>query len=381
MIPFLALLLVILAWLPSDFYVAAMPVIGDEFHVSVNDMQWTLSLFLLGFCLTPLLFGISSDKWGRKNILFIGLGILLFGTVVCALSFNLTSLLIGRLLQGIGAAACLTLSRSILRDNYSGRDMARMSALIGIGIELTSALAPALGGIVTEHWGWRTIFYSCIPFLLFSILLIISKLPETHVTRLTGHYLSHFKTMLSHRSFWAYTLCGSIALAIVLSYFFVSPFLLQGTLQLSPQDYGLATLLVTFGVVVGVLFNIITLRYLSISSGIIIGLSIILIASTVLLILSLAFPVNLYRFIIPCGFITCGCAFLFASASAGALQYFPHMAGIASATYSMLQVSGAFLLTSILTLTPHDNDLSLALTYLLSTLVSLTIFICWHKKT
>lgn len=382
LIPALLFLSATLAWLPSDFYVAGMPLIAENLDTTINHVQLTISIFLLGFALMPLLHGIISDRWGRKKALIIGMFILLVGTVVCAVSTNINTLLVGRFLQGAGAAACLALPRSILRDLYSGVTMARMNAIIGVAIELTAAVAPAIGGFVVEFLGWRSTFYINVVMVLIAISCIYYFLPETNrnlqltgaASNNTGQLLAVIKRVITNRRFLAFTVAEGAALSIIMSFFIISPFLLQDKFLLSPKTYGLATLIVTLCIVIGISVSALIVKRVGINRCVLLGLVTVLLASAVMLVIGSMYTPSFLGFIIPSAVVMFGGAFMFANCAAGALAEFPDVAGVASAIYTSIELAVAFVVTSILSVSVHDTHLGLATAMVVTSLISLLLF-------
>lgn len=135
--------------------------IGREFAVAdVNDTQYVVYTIFVGLGLGQFLFGPLSDAWGRKPALYLGLGIFTIGTLISLTAPSFSVLLAGRFLQGIGVAAPRTMTVTIVRDLFTGRNMARvMSFVISIFI-LVPAIAPALGQVLINAFGWRSIFWS-----------------------------------------------------------------------------------------------------------------------------------------------------------------------------------------------------------------------------
>lgn len=146
--------------LAIDAMLPAHGVIGVELGVDdVNDTQYIVYTIFAGLGLGQFLFGPLADAIGRKPALYAGLAIFVAGTLVSLSAPTYTLLLLGRFLQGIGVAAPRTMTVTIVRDLFAGRNMARvMSFVISIFI-LVPAIAPSLGQLMINQFGWRSIFW------------------------------------------------------------------------------------------------------------------------------------------------------------------------------------------------------------------------------
>ncbi len=153
----------------------ALPEIAKEFGLTNVEQNWVMNLFLFTVAVLTVPFGKISGKIGIKNSFILGMGLFLIGSVLTAFSFDITSLLIFRAFQGVGAAFAYDVMTTIVvldvDENKRGGALGILISCVFIGL----ALAPVLGGILTYNLGWRSIFYFPIPFSLIVIGLLISK--------------------------------------------------------------------------------------------------------------------------------------------------------------------------------------------------------------
>lgn len=213
----------------TDLYLPSLPAIAENLQASFQSVKLTISIYVLGFAIAPLIYGPLSDGIGRRKPLIAGLIIYLIGSLICFSAQNIQLLIAGRLLQGIGAGAGTTLFRSILRDLFSGDKLARYgsySALVTVG---ALAAAPIIGGYLQLYLGWRSnfIFLFCITFLaLISVSFII---PETnqhlHPEHLTAKKIkSNFFTLVSNPIFVSYSLINFLTYGAILAWLLQVPF-------------------------------------------------------------------------------------------------------------------------------------------------------------
>lgn len=176
----LVALLISMVALSTDIMLPALPMIGEALGVTdPNGAQMVVFVFFVGLCFGQLLSGPMSDSYGRKPVVYLGLAIF---TVGCLLSIFCTSfamMLIGRLLQGLGAAAPRIVMIAIVRDDYSGRAMARIMSFVMAVFIIVPAVAPALGQLVMLFAGWRMIFLSLLVVALISLVWFVFRQDET----------------------------------------------------------------------------------------------------------------------------------------------------------------------------------------------------------
>ena len=149
-------LLISLTALSIDTMLPALPEIGRELGVKyTNDVQLIISMLILGLSVGQLVFGPLSDSMGRKPVLFAGVMIFIFGCVLCFFSSAFMVMLIGRIVQGIGAAGPRSIVLALIRDQYEGRSMARMMSSIMSVFIMIPAVAPSIGQGIIMVASWR----------------------------------------------------------------------------------------------------------------------------------------------------------------------------------------------------------------------------------
>jgi DHA1 family bicyclomycin/chloramphenicol resistance-like MFS transporter len=204
--------------LAIDSMLPAMPQIGDALGVATdNERQWILTAYLLGFGAAQIVYGSLADRFGRKPVLLVGLTIYVVFAAACAFATSFEMLLTARALCGVGAAATRVLSVSIVRDCYSGRQMARVMSLSFIVFLGVPIVAPSIGQAILLVAPWPWIFGVLSIFGLAVITWSAAKLPETlhpedRVPLDPGPVLAAFRECLTNRVAVGYTLAASLVL-------------------------------------------------------------------------------------------------------------------------------------------------------------------------
>ncbi len=162
-----------------DAMLPALHTIGGELvPEDRNEAQLIVTTFILGMGLGTFVTGPLSDTFGRKPVVVTGAGIYIASAALAWSSPSLELILAARLLQGIGAAGPRVVTLAIIRDLYSGREMARLMSFVMIVFTLVPALAPLLGAAIMAAGGWRSIFASFAIFSALSTLWVMVRLPE-----------------------------------------------------------------------------------------------------------------------------------------------------------------------------------------------------------
>ena len=211
---FVALIAMMMALnaLAIDMMLPALPAIGEALSVaSENSRQWVITAYLLGFGVAQLIYGPLADRYGRKPVLMVGLGLYVLFSVAAAFTTTFEALILARLGTGLGAAALRVLAVSIVRDRYSGRTMARvmsLSFLVFLGVPI---LAPTLGQLVLFVAPWRWIFgvlaLAGSGFMVWALIRLPETLtPENRLPIRLGRIVAAFRAVLSDRLSVGYTL-------------------------------------------------------------------------------------------------------------------------------------------------------------------------------
>ena len=165
--------------LAIDSMLPALPAIVRARGVSnPNHGQWIVTAYMAGLGLGQLFWGLLSDRFGRRPVLLGGLALYVVAALSCGLAGSFETLLAGRCLHGI-AAASVTVVRSAVRDQYSGRPMARVMSLMFMVFLTVPILAPSFGQLVLAAASWRYIFIACGLFGALVWVWACLRLPET----------------------------------------------------------------------------------------------------------------------------------------------------------------------------------------------------------
>ncbi|ESQ74219.1 multidrug effflux MFS transporter [Asticcacaulis sp. AC402] len=180
---FVALIAMLMALgaLGIDAILPALPTIGKDLSVDVpNHLQWLISIYFLGMGAGQLTFGILSDWLGRKRILIGGVMLYVVFATIASFTHDFALLMVIRLLQGFAVSTSSVVTRSIIRDLYSGAQMAKVTSISLVVFLLVPILAPSFGQLVLLVAPWQFIFVSMAAFGVIAGVWAWLRLPETH---------------------------------------------------------------------------------------------------------------------------------------------------------------------------------------------------------
>lgn len=325
-----------------DIYVPALPSISRNLHTSASAVQITLTACVIGIALGQLVLGPVSDRTGRRPPLLGGLTAFVLSSVACAFAPNVYALAVFRLVQGVGGAAGMGMSRSIARDLHSGVALVRFLSALTIATGLGPLLAPQIGSGILAVTSWRGIFVALAAVggvLLWSAWRRVPEtLPDELRTKGTlRSACSSFVRIGGDRVFASLALTYGFGMAGVFTYAAGSSFVLQDVYGFSPQVYGVLFAAGGAGWIIGAQINGRLAGRIRASVLLNVGCLVMIASAVVLLAAVHARSTGLLGYFPPVFFFLLGSGFLGPSAIALALQRYPDAAGTASALVGAVQ--------------------------------------------
>ena len=243
-----------------DMYLPALPTIGRELHASAWQVQLTLTGCMVGIAAGQLFIGPLSDRLGRRRPLLVGLITFSVSSLICAAAPNVFLLAGFRFIQGLGGAAGVVISRSIVRDLHSGVDLVRFFSTLMLATGLGPVLAPQIGSGVLSVMSWRGVFIVLAGLGTVLLASTFWRLPETLAPDKRGsggvrHSISTMSTLLSDKHFVGCLLASSLGMGGLFAYIAGSSFVFQNVYSVSRTDFGLLFAFNAIGLVLGAQIN------------------------------------------------------------------------------------------------------------------------------
>ncbi len=249
----LIILIVGLPQLSETVYTPSLPDISKALNASESMVEYTLTIYLLGFAIGTLFWGTISDKLGRKPCVLGGLLVFILGTIACYFSKSINSLLISRFVQALGGSIGSVLGQAIVRDSFHGPNLGKVYSSIGSALAIFPAIGPVIGGLISEKFGWSSIFLFLTLFAIILLIIVQIKLPETHFHQ-SFSKADIKKTILKlflDNKVLGYGLIIAACNGILFSYFAEGSFYLIRLMNLSPSKYGISFLLISLATMLG----------------------------------------------------------------------------------------------------------------------------------
>lgn len=239
-----------------DMYLASMPNMAKDLNTSYAATQITLTVFLIFMGLGQLFFGPWSDAIGRKTPLLLGLITYIAASFWAALASNLESLVFARAIQGIGASMAIVVVMSMVRDLTDGTAAAQLYALLNTIVALGPIAAPAIGGLIGAHYGWRGVMLALGILGIIVLVNTLCTLKESLVAKdrikmNLGSVTQAYWNILQNKTFSFNLIALSAVYFFLFAYIGGSSFVYQTSYGLSTEQFGLVFGLTSISLILG----------------------------------------------------------------------------------------------------------------------------------
>ena len=327
--------------LAIHLFLPAIPAIKSGLGVSDALAQLAFSISLFAMAFATLVYGSLADAYGRRPVLLFGLVLFIIGSLISAAANTIEFLLIGRLVQAAGAGCGLTLVRTIARDAFGAERLVQAIAYFTMFYTLGPMLAPLIGGILVDTFGWRSIFVFALvaggAIATGAFLAINETRPKARTDELRPNLLLSYGILFGDLRFTAFVLQTGFSTAAFMTLASASSSLMQELLHRPAAEYGLYFLLAPAGFFLGNFISSRVGRRISnetmVLTGSVLSFCTVAVQST-LLFYGLTNPLTLF---IPGFFITFAQGIALPYAQSGAMGTIPQLAGTAAGIGVFLQ--------------------------------------------
>ena len=385
----LAILIAALAMLGPfsiDAYLPAFHAIGSEFAVPQIAVQQTLSVYLFAYAFMMLWHGALADALGRKPVVLTSLAIYALATLGCAIAGNIETLWLFRAVQGLCAGAGIVVGRAIIRDRFQGAEAQRLMSQITLVFGVAPAIAPVVGGVLLNVFGWRAVFWLLLALVVALLTWASKRLPETlpvsaRQSLLPRHLWRNYVNVLRRPEFLLLAAIPALNFAAFFLYIASAPSFLMDLLGVS--SYGFAWLFIPMitGVMIGAFISGRTAGMITPRRTIGLGYILMFIGVATDIGVAALVPPGVPWHVLPIMIYAIGSSVTMPSATLLLLDLFPTMRGLASSLQGFLQFVLAAVNAGTIAPILAGSLLSLALGMGGFTVVSLLLWITYLRHT
>ncbi len=234
-----------IAPLATDMYVPAFPQVAAELGASATQVQLTLTTFFVAMALGQLVGGPISDQRGRRGLLLTSLAVFATASLACAVSPNITVLMVARAVQGFAGGWAMVIARAIVVDLAVGTRLVQaLNIVAGVG-GIAPIVGPLLGGLIVQFSHWRISFWLLAGLAAAMLVAVAVAIPETlPPERRRGGELRELghatRQVVGNPRFVAYLVVMAFSMGVTFAYVATSTFILQSMNGLSPVQYSIA---------------------------------------------------------------------------------------------------------------------------------------------
>ena len=163
----------IMAARDSSIVNVALPYMRGSLGASVEEITWVATGYILSTVIVMPIIGMLSARYGRRNFYLVSIVSFTISSMLCGMAWNMTSMVVFRIIQGMGGGALIPVSQAILRETFPPEEQGMAMGLYGFGVVLGPAFGPTIGGWLTDHFSWPWIFYINVPIGILNVLLVM----------------------------------------------------------------------------------------------------------------------------------------------------------------------------------------------------------------
>jgi DHA1 family bicyclomycin/chloramphenicol resistance-like MFS transporter len=350
--------------LAQNIFIPSLPALPEVFGTGYGMVQLTLSLYFLGFAVSQLFYGPLSDRFGRRPVILAGLGVFCVGTAICLAAPSLWVLMLGRFLQSVGGCAGMVLTRAVIRDVHDREKAASVIAYVVMAMVVAPMLAPLIGGILDELYGWRASFLLSGAMGVAVFLAALAWLNETIRERqpLPGArgMLRAYGSLARKPALRAFAGNAGFLAAGFFAFLGAAPFVVIEVMGRPPSEYGLYFMIPALSYMAANYLAGRVSQRVGVERMVAIGSALTWAGAAAMLAAALAGMLHPLAVFLPMALFTFGNGIGLPNAMAGAVSVDPAFAGTASGLVGFVQMSIGALWSAIAGAAVTDSQLPLA---------------------
>lgn len=230
--------------LAIDLYLPALPAMATGLAATPHAVELSVTVFLAGFSFGMLFYGPISDRYGRRKVMLTGIALFALASLACMLAASIGQLIAARVLQALGGGAASVLARAVVRDLYDGPEAIRKLSLMAMVTAIAPLVAPLIGSVLLNHFGWRGTFGAVFLWGVASLAVVWAQLPESLPAQRRGQLplgraFAAYGRLLADPVALGLLLAGGMSFAAMFAYITASPFYFIELHGFAPAAYGL----------------------------------------------------------------------------------------------------------------------------------------------
>jgi DHA1 family bicyclomycin/chloramphenicol resistance-like MFS transporter len=377
--------LFVYGWVSVNIYLPVLPRLEKVFEIGRSTASLTVTVFLVGFSLTQLVWGPLSDRFGRKPVLLCGLAISISGAVLTASANSIAIFMAARILESVGIGVAPVLARSVLTDSLDRDHVSAAMAYVAVVVALVPAVAPIIGGYLNLLWSWRSIFFFVAAYGAVLVMTCAFRLPETIRSRNRGlkaaTVIGEYREMLGHREYLGYIGLYAISFGTLIGYYAAAPYIFVRALGYPSHQYGYLLLVNVGFYVLGASVARILIPKVGTVRPVLFAMIAFTTTSIIFLALGLFTTLSTMSVLLPMCIFIFGCGLVSPAANTGAMTIFRDKAGASTAVVGFSIAVGGAAFSGALSAFHITRLMELGAYAGISTLLCIATYLtCLHKQ-
>jgi DHA1 family bicyclomycin/chloramphenicol resistance-like MFS transporter len=345
----------------TQLFVPSVPSIAAEFGVPIGIAQISFSAAMVALAVSTLFYGPLSDRYGRLPMLFAGLVLFMIGTAVALVSTDVVMLIVGRIIQAVGGAAGMVITRAVVRDIYGPDGAARILGTLIVAMVGAPMLSIVLGGLITDTLGWRWVFVVSLAFSFVVAILAFATMRGGETGKNTvgglGGMLRGYGRLFRSPVYLGFIFQGGFGAGSFFSFMAVGPYLMVEVLERPATEFGIYFSLVTLVFMGGNFFGGRLSTHVGLERMVVLGGVAAVTAAALGYGLHEVFGLGVLVMFGTSFMVSIGNGLAMPNSQAGALNVIPELAGTASGLAAFVQtIFGAIFAQSVASLIDPEGD-------------------------
>lgn len=335
-----------------DTYLPSFPAMEAEFGVSRSLLTQSLGVYLAAFAIATLFWGPITDRFGRKSTILSGMFLYLLSSIGCALAEDYNQFLLFRAIQGTAVSGGLIAGRAMIRDVFDSFEARQVMSYVMFVFAIAPAIAPMIGAVLHDAFGWRSIFYFLTVFGLFTTLLAMLVAKETltienrqslHPVQVTRVYINAIK----HGRFQAIIFACGASFGGLFLFIAGSPTILLDFLALDSADFWMQFVPMVLGLMAGSIVSGKLSRHHCAKNMVSFGLFVMAVSVLLNVLFASVMSPSIFTIIIPLVGYSFATGIAIPAFTVMALDCFPKNRGTAAALQSFVQMMANAVVASL----------------------------------